>query len=162
MVASLTEAKCFELWGDNNIGWIFNEGDEGAGSILTMWHKDVFTYINHQIGKGYIAFFGHHLKSKKDVSVINVYSPCNLNEKKSLWEEISNIKSSKQNFSWCILGDFNAVRNVNERKGIILGIPKRMKLKTSIYSLKIIACWNYHQLEGNTHGIERMVQLRAD
>jgi len=92
---SITEAKCFDLWGDSNIGWIFNEEDVGVGSMLTMWHKETFTYINHQIGKGYIVIFGHHLKSKKIVLVINVYSPCNMSEKKSLGEELSNIKISK-------------------------------------------------------------------
>lgn len=46
-------------------------------------------------------------------------------------------------------------------RGLALGTPKRMKLKTLIISLKIISCWNYHQLEGSTHGTKRMDQLKA-
>jgi len=38
----LSDARCFSLWGDSNVGWIHNEGVNGVGSLLTMWHKDVF------------------------------------------------------------------------------------------------------------------------
>jgi len=47
-----------------------------------------------------------------------VYSSCEFNEKVSLWEELVNIKLGEECKQWCILGDFNAVRKSNERRGL--------------------------------------------
>ena len=47
--------------GNNNVVWIHNECACGAGSTLTMWHKDVFYYDSHLVGRGFIAVFGQHI-----------------------------------------------------------------------------------------------------
>ena len=52
---SFTDNRCFSLWGDSNIGWVHSEGDNGAGSMLSMWHKDKFCYDSHVVGIGFIA-----------------------------------------------------------------------------------------------------------
>ena len=49
--------------------------------------------------------------------MINVYATCNLNDKVALWEDLLIIKSARQNLAWYFCGDFNAVRNEDERKG---------------------------------------------
>jgi len=82
-----------------------------------MWDKEAFCYDSHVMGKGYIAIFGMHVSSKIKCSVVNVYAECNLSSKVTLWKEISNIIVARQDVAWCIDGDFNAVRSVNERRG---------------------------------------------
>ena len=114
----LSDARCFVIWGDNNVGWIHNKGDEGSGSLLSMWHKNVFEYESHVMGTGYIAVYGQHLKTSYRCVVVNVYSSCSLRGKKTLWEDISKVRQSSHVLAWCICGDFNAVRSSNERKGI--------------------------------------------
>jgi len=113
----LTEAKCFSLWGDNKIGWLHYDGDNGGGSLLSMWQKEAFSYLNHVMGKGFIVVFGKHLKSDFNCAVVNVYAACNLREKKTLWEELSSIKATSQEVVWCFCGDFNAIRRRSERVG---------------------------------------------
>ncbi len=88
----ISDARCFSWWGDNKVGWIHNKGEEGGGSLLSLWHKEVFSYENHLMGKGFIVVIGQHLKSSSRCVVANVYSPCALNAKKTLWEELSNAK----------------------------------------------------------------------
>ena len=114
---TMSDAQCFSMWGDSNVGWLHNEGENGAGSLLTMWHKEVFLYQSHLIGKGFIVFFGKHMQTDTDIVVVNVYSACNLQDKKTLWGELSSIKTIHQKCPWCFIGDFNAVRRTNERKG---------------------------------------------
>jgi len=116
-VAQVTEARCFALWGDNSIGWIHNGGDNGNGSLLSMWHKEVFNYESHVMGKGYITVVGQHKNSGHKCCVVNVYAGCTQKEKKSLWEELSSFKDSSQITVWCLCGDFNAVRRRIERQG---------------------------------------------
>ncbi|XP_068503620.1 uncharacterized protein [Phaseolus vulgaris] len=113
----MSDAQCFSMWGDSNVGWLHNEGENGAGSLLTMWHKEVFLYQSHLIGKGFIVFFGKHMQTDTDIVVVNVYSACNLQDKKTLWGELSSIKTTHQKCPWCFIGDFNVVRRTNERKG---------------------------------------------
>ena len=55
-----SDRRCISLWGDNKVGWVHNEGVNGVGSTLSMWHKEAFTYVSHTIGRGYIAIVGHH------------------------------------------------------------------------------------------------------
>ena len=112
----VTDTRCFSMCGDNKIGWIHNEGDNGNGSLLSMWHKEAFSYESHSMGKGYIATVGQHLKSGHRCCVVNVYAACTLKEKKLLWEELSNYKVVSQIDVWCFCGDFNAIRSRNERK----------------------------------------------
>ena len=114
----LSDAKCYSLWGDNKIGWLHNEGDNGSGSLLTMWSKEDFSYMSHLMWKGFIVVIGIYLKSNITCAVVNVYVNCNLNDKKMLWTELSNIKATSQVTVWCLCGDFNATRSRSERRGI--------------------------------------------
>jgi len=70
------------------------------------------------MGKGFIAISGQHLKSSSRCVVANAYSPCALSGKKTLWEDLSNAKSTSQDLVWCLCGDFNAIRNRSERKRV--------------------------------------------
>jgi len=84
-LSTFTDARGFSLWRDNNVGWVHYRGDNGSGSLLTMWHKDVFSYESHEIGKGFIVVVGQHFKCSRRCVVVNVYSACSLREKIALW-----------------------------------------------------------------------------
>ena len=114
---ALSEAKCYSLWGDNKIGWVHYEGENGSGCLLSMWQKEVFTYTSHVQGKGFIVVWGKHIKSDSNCAVVNIYAACTLREKKALWEELSSIKMASQEVVWCFCGDFNAIRRRSERVG---------------------------------------------
>jgi len=81
---NLSDNRCFVLWGDNNIGWLHNEGVNGAGSILSLWHKEASCYDRHVVGSDFIAIMGEHLKSNRSCVVLNVYAMCNISDKISL------------------------------------------------------------------------------
>jgi len=54
--------------------------------------------------------------------MVNVYAACSMNNKKTLWEDLSNIKRASQEKVWCFCGDFNAVRSCTKRKGTRVGV----------------------------------------
>ena len=114
----ITEAKYFSVWGNNIVGWLHNEGVNGCGSLLSMWNEDAFSYNSHMMGKGFIVVFRNYLKSNLRCVMVNVYAACIINNKKILWEELSNTKLASQDKVWCFCGYFNAVRSRSERKGI--------------------------------------------
>lgn len=49
--------------------------------------------------------------------VVNIYGPCYLVDKRRGWEELKNLKDNYASGEWCLVGDFNAVTSVEERKG---------------------------------------------
>jgi len=69
-----TAAKCYSLWGNNKVRWLHHEGDNGNGSLLSMWYEEAFSYVSHVMGKGFIAVFGNHVKSNTRCVVVNVYA----------------------------------------------------------------------------------------
>ena len=100
------------------MGWLHYGGDNGSGSVLSMWHKEAFCYDTHVMGNGFIAVFGQHNKSNRRYLVVNVYAACSLRDKISLWGELTNIKKASLDLVWCFCGDFNAIRKRCERKGV--------------------------------------------
>jgi len=80
--SSFSEAMSFSLWGNNEVQWVHKEGHNGGGGILSMWHKSGFKCESQEVGDGYIALFGQHLKTSSKVAIINVYYSCVWEEKK--------------------------------------------------------------------------------
>lgn len=48
--------------------------------------------------------------------IVNVYSSCNIHKKMNLWKELGEIKAKYNNGKWCIVGDFNSIKNAKEIK----------------------------------------------
>ena len=83
---SISDSRCFSLWGVSNIGWVYHEDEDGARSLLSMWHKDKFCYKSHVVGLGFISVVGQHIKSRRTCLVVNVYAACNYRAKVTLWK----------------------------------------------------------------------------
>lgn len=57
------------------------------------------------------GIWGH---SQQLINVINVFSPCGLDDKHRLWGDILSLKRRVGDGIWCVLGDFNAIRCLEE------------------------------------------------
>ncbi|XP_020233376.1 uncharacterized protein LOC109813582 [Cajanus cajan] len=108
---------CAQLWGSTEFEWFASPSQGRSGGLLSIWNfnrgKLVFTFS----GTG---FHGVCLQWGVDAYrcvVVNVYSPCQLADKRWLWEDIIMSKRGFGSCLWCIVGDFNTVRRLNERKG---------------------------------------------
>jgi len=117
-MASFSLNNCCQLWGDNDIDYFYSEPINGAGGILTIWHTIFPQCSHHIINRWFIVFVGIFRESNIPVVITNVYSSCNLQLKMQMWEELKGIRKREPCNSWCILGDFNAIRNEGERRGI--------------------------------------------
>lgn len=49
--------------------------------------------------------------------LVYVYAPCSLVDKRKGWEELKRLKLSFDRGEWCVVGDFNFVTSMEERKG---------------------------------------------
>jgi len=58
--------------------------------------------------------------TKIDVFVVNIYSKYDLAAKQRLWANLVLLKNTFGDGKWCMVGDFNAVTHVDERRGVNL------------------------------------------
>ena len=49
---------------------------------------------------------------------MNIYSPCDSQQKRILWDALKQIKQQDPDCIWCFMGDFNNIRHHSEREGI--------------------------------------------
>ncbi|GKV45281.1 hypothetical protein SLEP1_g52387 [Rubroshorea leprosula] len=96
-----------------------------SGGMLCLWNPKVLTMSRIIEGENFIGIEGIWGREATPVSIINVYSPCQLSGKRTLWEELKKLVSGRGG-NWCIAGDFNAVRKTKERNGS-RGISSEMR-----------------------------------
>lgn len=85
--------------------------------MLNLWNKDRFKMIFKFYGEGFIGVHGLWGVNNLKCFIMNIYSPCSMEGKRKLWDDL---KLSKKGFGarlWLLAGDFNAVLKANERKG---------------------------------------------
>ncbi|GKU93949.1 hypothetical protein SLEP1_g7498 [Rubroshorea leprosula] len=110
------ESLCRALWNSENFDWVMQKSMGNSGGLLCIWNKSCFSKQCVIEGSGFIGVSGEWGKERKKCNVINVYAPCDRQRKVLLWEEIAG-RVLEEGGCWLLAGDFNAVRNVSERKG---------------------------------------------
>lgn len=106
------------MWGDPDVSWELPQANNLAGGILCMWSERSFKLERKTIGEGFIWLTGQWTKEAVQVHIVAIYSPCDVQNKRILWNAIKQLKSSIQGGLWCILGDFNNIRHPSERVGV--------------------------------------------
>ncbi|KAG5022915.1 hypothetical protein JHK85_019257 [Glycine max] len=87
---------CQALWGNSDFSWETCPSANSAGGILCVWNQSSFKVESRFVGAGFILLSGKWGQESQLVHVVNIYSPCNLQEKR---------------------GDFNSIRSPRERMG---------------------------------------------
>jgi len=62
------------------------------------------------------------------VAIVNVYVPCNNNDKLTLGNTIKRIRQSMNDIAWCVVGNFNAVKYTYKRKGLGIEVPNSSEM----------------------------------
>jgi exonuclease III len=115
---SVDNGMCRRLWGDDKVAWSCNPALGRSGGLLTLWDGDKGKLLYSFQGQGFLGVCLEWGQKKVRVLTLNVYAPCNFEAKKQLWVELLVAKRTYTADLWCILGDFNSVRDSSERKGV--------------------------------------------
>ena len=108
---------CQALWGDADVSWELQPACNSAGGILCLWSQKTFRLERKHIGCNFIYLEGIWVADGEKVNIINIYSLCDLNQKRILWEQIRRLRNSNMGGLWYILGHFNSIRRSSERVG---------------------------------------------
>ncbi|KAL4582225.1 hypothetical protein LXL04_006769 [Taraxacum kok-saghyz] len=83
-------------------------------SRICMW--DPCTFVKSQVttSRNFLVISGKWIGVPGTTTIVNVYVPQSITDKRRLWTELLNLKRSIDGV-WIFLGDFNAVRFQHER-----------------------------------------------
>jgi len=83
---------CKSWWGCNSVECVSTIEQNRADGILIAWNTLNFNLTKSECGKGFIIIKGKWRDSSECTTIVNVYSPCETNDKRVLWEELINRK----------------------------------------------------------------------
>ncbi|GAU33007.1 hypothetical protein TSUD_358740 [Trifolium subterraneum] len=104
---------CCSLWGNDDCDWVSLPAAGSSGGILSIWRKSL----------GFIVF--------------------SFKGKRRLWNDILMTKNGFGDIVWCVVGDFNSVIEVTERRGVasdVLSHPSRemMEFRWFLEDLELV------------------------
>lgn len=68
-------------------------------------------------GNGFIRVTGEWGINRVELTLVNVYAPCEGERKQQLWTDLIDVMQARGGELWCVMGDFNSVLSLEERKG---------------------------------------------
>nr|KYP37647.1 Putative ribonuclease H protein At1g65750 family [Cajanus cajan] len=106
------------IWGDSEDEYVEAPAVQAVGGMVCSWSKECFRLGRVFRGVGYLGVQGVWKQGDISIVIVNVYLPCDLTEKRNMWNEIKEIRSVSNISRWLVAGDFNEVRRDIERQGI--------------------------------------------
>jgi hypothetical protein len=114
----IPESIVSNIWGNCDYGWSFLPATGNSGGILSIWNKVKASLVFTFMGDGFVGVCLDLLLDNRRCYIVNVYASCHIRDKRRLWNDICMSKRGFGDGLWCVVGDFNSVRNVTERKGV--------------------------------------------
>ncbi|GJY39390.1 putative RNA-directed DNA polymerase, eukaryota [Tanacetum coccineum] len=103
-----------DIWGSKNFGFAQVPANGRSGGLISIWNTNSFTYKDGVGDERFIAIKGEWKGVEGEIVVVNVYGPHESRHKKALWDRLLSLMDNV-NAAWCFLGDFNEVRNKEDR-----------------------------------------------
>lgn len=113
--SSLDGMDISRFWGNGEFSYEWVGATGRSGGLLSLWDPRRFTLVSVEKHRYYLCTRGVLKETGKSITLINVYSPQKLVDKRLLWTELERIIVQDQEY-WIVGGDFNCVRDRMERR----------------------------------------------
>nr|GEY35270.1 RNA-directed DNA polymerase, eukaryota [Tanacetum cinerariifolium] len=115
------------IWGNSNYQYVSSDSAGSSGEILCVWEATIFKKDYATISDNFIAIYGTWISKNSKVLIVVIYAPQSLSHKRVLWDYISSL-IARWNRETIVMGDFNEVRSIDERFGVMVGDSMSRKL----------------------------------
>lgn len=95
------------LWGDSEVEWVFHAALGNSSGLLSMWNATKSKLKYSFSGNGFLGVCLEWLESKEKCIIVNIYSSCNITQKRIMRKDITMSKKGFGGKVWCVVGDFN-------------------------------------------------------
>nr|GEY12708.1 RNA-directed DNA polymerase, eukaryota [Tanacetum cinerariifolium] len=131
------------LWGNYKFEHIISEAVGNSGGILCAWDPCVFRKEQHVILDNFVALYGSWVFNQAKLLMISIYAPQSITSKRTLWSYISSL-ISRWDGHCMVMGDFNEVRCMEDRLGLVFNMQGANEFNSFISNLGLVEI----QLEG--------------
>jgi hypothetical protein len=118
---AISDNLCYSLWGSNDCDWSFRPSEGNIGGILSIWCKSSSSSIFSFAGEGFVGVCLEWGVKKEVCFVVNIYAKCDLSSKRIMWNNLVMLKRRFGGGKWCVMGDFNSVTRMEDRRGVSFG-----------------------------------------
>jgi len=125
----LGKEEIFKMWGINEVEWAQNGNDNGAGWVITMWRRNFFRPSNITNESNYSIIEGQwRIREALHITIVNMYNFGLPTEKRVVWE-VRERRREQNTKTWCVVGDFNSIRSLGERRNAEFEVNHRMEMR---------------------------------
>jgi hypothetical protein len=89
----IPDSLCLSIWGDDDCCWAYLPSMGNSGGILSIWRKSSSRLIFSFIGEGFVGVCLEWGVEKHVCFVVNIYSKCDMEGKRRLWNSLIMSKS---------------------------------------------------------------------
>ena len=91
---------CQALWGNVDVNWEMLPATNSAGGILCLWSDKSFRLQRKIIGNGFILMVGEWIQEAQMITLVTIYSPCDIHNKRILWDSVKQLRQSMEGGLW--------------------------------------------------------------
>ncbi|KAG4996468.1 hypothetical protein JHK84_027510 [Glycine max] len=88
------KAMCQALWGHAEVSWELLPAINTAGGILCLWSDKSFKLQREITGNDFILLVGEWVQEAQLVTLVTIYSPCDIHNKRILWDTVKKLRHS--------------------------------------------------------------------
>ncbi|XP_022031470.1 uncharacterized protein LOC110932445 [Helianthus annuus] len=86
-----------------------------SGDLISAWDPGVFSKQRVFKHESFLIVSGMVAGTNMYINIVNVYAPCDVMRRSNLWGELKEVVDSSNNGLWIMVGDFNEVKEEEER-----------------------------------------------
>ena len=110
-----------------------------SGGLACLWNPKKVTPLWWISSRSSISFMASHFETGERCFFSNIYAPSVLEGISLMWSHIIFVHSLDPFLPWIVAGDFNAITNLEEKRGEITRLgPSSSMLRDNISSLNLI------------------------
>lgn len=114
MLESISIKTLKSIWGDDGIEYLLSPSIGNSGGLISVWNTNQFTHASSHTARFWIGLCGSIKSNEFHCTLINIYNPCNVDDRAVVWDEITEFVSQNQN-PCLIIGDYNEVLLKSDR-----------------------------------------------
>lgn len=109
------------IWPISDHKWLEAPSEGLSGGLLLPWKTSILQQEEYIVNRNWIGLRCSVVSSGAIINIINVYGPHEVKDKEKLWKDLSHTMDSHKDEPFILMGDFNCVRQSNERENCSYG-----------------------------------------
>ncbi|PWA68527.1 RNA-directed DNA polymerase, eukaryota, Reverse transcriptase zinc-binding domain protein [Artemisia annua] len=118
MSSNVSPGMIVSYWGGLGFEYESVNSEGNSGGILSVWDPKFLLKDTVMKDSNFLLVSGLLGDGNSRINIMNVYAPQSNNDKRNLWDKIIRVIQAGRGW-WIIFGDFNAVREPDERKNSV-------------------------------------------